>query len=153
MSLSVWDWQSPGLLKTRLSICRTWPCLVFVFSKQHMDDLLSEKEYDSVRELSILAGERYRELELYKEAAHFFMKHYRLKNWLNERKSVFYRFDCWCVCRQSVHSVPCVYRIRKRRRAGAGRTCLAVHLNNHRLRGDLWVPCLCRLRNDTENAE
>ncbi|MCY7758522.1 response regulator aspartate phosphatase RapG [Bacillus inaquosorum] len=44
----------------------------FHLCKQHMDDLVSEKEYDSVRELSILAGERYREHELYKEAAHFF---------------------------------------------------------------------------------
>lgn len=52
----------------------------FHLCKQHMDDLMSEKEYDSVRELSILAGERYREYELYKEAAHFFMKHYKLKN-------------------------------------------------------------------------
>ncbi|MCY8454159.1 aspartate phosphatase, partial [Bacillus spizizenii] len=44
----------------------------FHLCKQYMDDLVSEKEYDSVRELSILAGERYKEHELYKEAAHFF---------------------------------------------------------------------------------
>ncbi|MEC3637389.1 Rap family tetratricopeptide repeat protein [Bacillus halotolerans] len=44
----------------------------FHLCKEHMDVLMSEREYDSVRELSILAGERYRENELYKEAAHFF---------------------------------------------------------------------------------